>query len=42
MLCAETVKDKPAVNDYGFVIYSNTIYFAGLYLDDSGYLITQW
>ena len=38
-LCAETVKEKPTVNYSGFITYSNTIYFSGLWLDNYGYLI---
>ena len=38
----ETVKDKPTGNDLDFITYSKTIYFDGILLDNSGYLITQW
>ena len=41
LVCAETVKAKPTVNDSGVITYSNTIYFSGIWLDNSGYLITQ-
>ena len=39
---AETVKAKHTVNDSGFITYSNEINFAGIWLDNSGYLIHQW
>ena len=41
MLCAESVKVKPTRNDSGFITYSSTIYFYDIWLDSSGYLITQ-
>ena len=39
---SETVKARPTVNDSGFITYSNTIIFSSKWLDNSGYLITQW
>ena len=42
LVCEETVKNKPTRNDSGFITYSNTIYFYGIWLDNSVYLITQW
>ena len=41
MVCAETVKDKPTGNDSGFITSSNTINISGIWLENSGYLITQ-
>ena len=38
----ETVKFKNTINESGFITYSNTIYFYGIWLDNSVYLITQW
>ena len=38
----ETVKAKPTGNDSVFITHSNTINFASKWLDNSGYLITQW
>ena len=40
--CAETVKSKPTKNDSGFINYSSTIIFSGIWLDNSGYIIIQW
>ena len=40
--CAENVKAKPAEKDSIFITYSNTIVFSIKWLDNSGYLITQW
>ena len=40
--CAETVRAKPTGNDSGSIVYSKTINFSGIWLDNSGYLITQW
>ena len=40
--CAETVKDKPSGINSGFITYSNTIKFSGIWLDNSIYLITKW
>ena len=39
---AETVKAKGTRKYYGFITYSNTIYFDGIWFGNSGYLITQW
>ena len=39
---AETVKDKPTGKDTDFVTYSNTINFVIKWLDNNGYLRTQW
>ena len=39
---AATVKSKPTGNDSVFIAYSNTINFLSKWLDNSGYLITQW
>ena len=36
----ETIKDKPTVNDSGFVNYSNTITFASKWFKNSDYIIT--
>ena len=37
-----TVKAKPTINYSYFITYSNTINSSGLWLDKSGYPITQW
>ena len=37
----ETIKDKPTVNDSGFVNYSNTITFASKWFKNSDYIITE-
>ena len=42
LVCAENVKAKHTRNDLGIIPYSNTIYFSGMRLGNSGYLITQW
>ena len=42
MFCAEIVKDKPTGNYSGFIRYSNTINFSGIWLDKIFYLVTQW
>ena len=42
LVCAETVEAKPTGNDSGFITYSNKIYVYGVWLDNSGYLITKW
>ena len=39
---AATVKAKPSRNDSGFITYSNTTNVAIKWLDNSGYLVTQW
>ena len=40
--CAETAKAIPTVNNSGFINYSNINNFSGIWLDNSGYLITQY
>ena len=40
--CAVTIKARHTRNDSGFINYSNTIKFSIKWLDNSGYLITQW
>ena len=40
--CAEIVKNKSTGNDSDFSTYSNTIIFASKWLENSGYMITQW
>ena len=42
LVCAEIFKAKPIVNGSGFVTYLNIIHFCGVWLDNSGYLMTQW
>ena len=42
LACSETDKSKPTGNGSGFITYSSMIYFSGIWLDKSGYLITQW
>ena len=42
LACSKTVKAKPTGNYSGFITYSNTVYVAGIWLDNCGYLITQW
>ena len=42
LVCAENLKYKPTGNDSVFIDHSNTIDFSGIWLDISGYLITQW
>ena len=42
LVCAETIKNKPTGNHSGFITYSNKIYFSGIWLYNSGYIITQW
>ena len=39
LVCADTVRSKPAENDAGFVTYSKTKYFSSLCLDNYVYLI---
>ena len=39
--CAETGKAKPTKNGSSFITYSNTINFSGIWLNNSGYLISQ-
>ena len=41
-VCAKTVKSKPTVKYSGFITYSNTIYFSGIWLDNSVYIITRY
>ena len=36
LVCIETVKAKPTVNDSGFITYSTTIYIYGIWIDNSG------
>ena len=40
LVCAETFKYKPTINDSGFITYSSTIYLWYI-LDNSGYIINQ-
>ena len=41
LVCAESVKAKPTINYSGLITYPNTIFFSGIWLGNSGYLITQ-
>ena len=38
----ENVKTKPTRNSSGFITYSNTIYFSGIWLDKIIRLVAQW
>ena len=40
-VCEETVRAKPTGNDSGFITYSKNIYISGIWLYNSGYIITQ-
>ena len=42
LVFTETVKSKSTGNYSGFITYSNTIYFSGLWLDKCDYLIIQF
>ena len=42
LVCEKTVKAKPTINDSVLITYSNTIYFVGIWLDNSCYIITEW
>ena len=42
LVCVETVKAKTTRNDSGVITYQITIYFAYIWLDNIGYIITQW
>ena len=39
LMCAETVRDKLTLNYDGFIAYSNTINFSGIWLDKFGCFI---
>ena len=42
MVYSVTIKAKPSGKYSGSITYLNTIHFDGIWLDNSGYLITQW
>ena len=37
----KTIKAKSTRNDLGFITYSNTIYFSGIWLYKCGYILTR-
>ena len=40
--CEDTVKSKPNGNDSDFITYWKKTNFTGKWLNNSGYIITQW